>query len=65
MAAPSISVNGASRPNIFSLLAAIKDTACLRQQLRPRIVRKVHGDLYPDNILVYAPSIGQPCPSWC
>ena len=62
MAAPSISVNGASLPNIFSLLAAIKDTACLRQQLRPRIVRKVHGDLYPDNILVYVPSIGQPCP---
>ena len=62
MAATSITVNGTSLPNIFSLLAAIKDTACLRQQLRPRIVRKVHGDLYPDNILVYVPNIGQPCP---
>lgn len=62
MAASSVTINGTTLANIFPLLEAVKDNASLRQQLRPRIVRKVHGDLYPDNILVYGPTIGQPCP---
>ncbi len=62
MTAPSIALNGARLANVFPLVETIKASAALRQQLRPRTVRKVHGDLHPDNILVYAPSIGQPCP---
>ena len=62
MSAEVIEINGTQIPNIFPLLRAIQENTCLRQQLRPRIVRKVHGDLYPDNILVYAPSLSQACP---
>lgn len=64
MTAEEIEINGAQIPNIFPLLHAVRENACLREQLRPRIVRKVHGDLYPDNILVYAPSISHPCPQF-
>ena len=64
MTSESVALNDTSLPNIFTLLSAIKNNDCLREQLRPRIVRKVHGDLYPDNILVYAPSVSQPCPQF-
>ena len=64
MTSESVALNDTSLPNIFPLLSAIKNNDCLREQLRPRIVRKVHGDLYPDNILVYAPSVSQPCPQF-
>lgn len=62
MAAPSITLNGTRLANVFPLVETIKARAALRRQLRPPIVRKVHGDLHPDNILVYGPSIGQPRP---
>ena len=64
MTAEVIEINGTRLPNIFPLLHAVQENTCLREQLRPRTVRKVHGDLYPDNILVYAPSVGQPCPQF-
>jgi hypothetical protein len=64
MSAKVVTINGVPRPNIFPLLETIKNTSCLHQQLRPRIVRKVHGDLYPDNILVYTPSLHQPNPQF-
>lgn len=59
-----IEINGAQIPCIFPLLHAVQENACLMEQLRPRIVRKVHGDLYPDNILVYAPSVSQSRPQF-
>ncbi len=62
MTAPRVTINGTPLANIFLLLEALKANASLGRQLRPQIVRKVHGDLYPDNILVYGPSIGQPRP---
>lgn len=62
MSAEVIKINGAQIPNIFPLLRAIQKNSRLREQLRPRIVRKVHGDLYPDNILVYVPSLSHICP---
>lgn len=62
MAARAVNINGTPIPNVFPLLSAIKENACLKEQLRPRMVRKVHGDLHPDNILVYEPSLTQARP---
>ena len=59
MNAEAVNINGTLIPNVFPLLRAIKDNSCLKEQLRPRMIRKVHGDLYPDNILVYEPSLTQ------
>lgn len=64
MTAEVLEINGIQIPNIFPLLHTIQENTYLKEQLRPRIVSKVHGDLYPDNILVYAPSVTQPCPQF-
>lgn len=52
-----IHVNGEEYRNVFSLLEEVKAHSWLSAMLRPSVVRKVHGDLYPENVLVRVPSL--------
>ncbi len=58
----TMSVNGEEYRNVFSLLEEIKANSWLRARLRPTVVRKVHGDLYPENVLVRLPSLRRSVP---
>ena len=58
----TMSVNGEEYRNIFSLVEEIKANSWLRARLRPAVVRKVHGDLYPENVLVRLPSLRRSVP---
>ena len=60
--ADTIGVNGEECRNVFSLLGEIKASSWLRATLRPAVVRKVHGDLYPENVLVRLPSLRRSAP---
>jgi len=60
--ANTLNVNGEECRNVFSLLAEIKANSWLRATLRPAVVRKVHGDLYPENVLVRLPSLRRAVP---
>ena len=53
----AVAVNGVKLWNILPLLNLIKGDERVRAKLRPAAVRKVHGDLHPENILVYIPSL--------
>src|SRR5262249_32325692 len=55
-------LNGERVLNIFPLLELCKGEKSLRNRLRPTAIRKVHGDLYPENVLVHLPSIHPPTP---
>jgi hypothetical protein len=55
-------VNDEKLWNVFQLLDLLKSESRLREALRPAVVRKVHGDLYPENILVHIPSLRRPTP---
>jgi len=55
-------VNGAECRNVFALLEEIKANSWLQATLCPSVVRKVHGDLYPENVLVHLPSLRRPVP---
>lgn len=48
--------------NIFPLLERLKDDPRVGERLRPAEIRKVHGDLYPENVLVHLPSLRRPVP---
>ncbi len=58
----SIVINGEPYRNVFSLLDEIKRNSWLQTLLCPTVVRKVHGDLYPENVLVRLPSLRRPAP---
>jgi hypothetical protein len=60
--ADMIRVNGEECGNVFSLLGEIKGNSRLRSALRPSVIHKVHGDLYPENILVRIPSLRRAVP---
>ena len=55
-------LNGEQMCNVFPLLETCKSEQFLRQRLRPAAIRKVHGDLYPENVLVHTPSLQQSAP---
>jgi hypothetical protein len=55
--AESIVINGEPCRNVFSLLEEIRGNSWLQALLCPVTVRKVHGDLYPENILIRLPSL--------
>ncbi|HEV8715811.1 MAG TPA: hypothetical protein VGX03_23655 [Candidatus Binatia bacterium] len=55
-------LNGKRTWNIFPLLELCKGEEQLRKKLRPAAIRKVHGDLYPENVLVHIPSLHQHAP---
>ena len=55
-------LNGERVSNIFPLLELCKGEKQLRNRLRPTAIRKVHGDLYPENVLVHLPSVHHPTP---
>jgi hypothetical protein len=55
-------LNGTKRWNVFPLLDLLKGDARVREKLRPAAVRKVHGDLYPENVLIHIPSLRRPTP---
>ena len=55
-------MNGVQYRNVFSLLEEIKTHSWLQTTLCPSVVRKVHGDLYPENVLVRLPSLRRPVP---
>jgi hypothetical protein len=59
---PTILLNGTRLWNIFPLLDLLKGNTAISEQLRPATIRKVHGDLYPENVLVYLPSLRRPVP---
>jgi len=50
-------LNGEQQRNVFPLLEFIKSRNDIQDALRPAAIRKVHGDLYPENVLVYLPSL--------
>jgi hypothetical protein len=50
-------LNGEQQWNVFPLLECIKSRKDIQDALRPAAIRKVHGDLYPENVLVYLPSL--------
>jgi hypothetical protein len=50
-------LNGEQQWNVFPLLEFIKSRKPIQDALRPAAIRKVHGDLYPENVLVYLPSL--------
>src|SRR5262249_33908624 len=58
----TIVVNGVQYRNVFSLLEEIKTHSWLQTTLCPSVVRKVHGDLYPENVLVRLPSLRRSVP---
>ena len=60
--ADTIHVNGEECRNVFSLLEEIKSNSWLYAPLRSSAVRKVHGDLYPENVLVRLPSLRRSVP---
>lgn len=55
-------LNGTRLWNIFPLFDCLKGDVRVREKLRPAIIRKVHGDLYPENILVHIPSLRRSVP---
>jgi len=55
-------LNGVQIWNLFPLLEMCKGEKLLKQRLRPATIRKVHGDLYPENVLVHTPSMYQAAP---
>jgi hypothetical protein len=55
-------LNGERVLNIFPLLELCKGEKQLRNRLRPAAIRKVHGDLHPENVLVHMPSVHHPTP---
>ena len=57
MRSAMLSLNGGKQWNIFPLLEFLKSRDEAREALRPAAMRKVHGDLYPENVLVYLPSL--------
>ena len=60
--AEALVLNGEQICNVFPLLETCKGEEFLRQRLRPAAIRKVHGDLYPENVLVHTPSMHQSAP---
>jgi hypothetical protein len=60
--AETLVLNGEQIWSVFPLLETCKGEKLLRQRLRPAALRKVHGDLYPENVLVHTPSMHQPAP---
>jgi hypothetical protein len=61
-ASKRIVVNDEKLWNVFPLLDILKGESRLREALRPAAVRKVHGDLHPENVLVHIPSLRRPTP---
>jgi hypothetical protein len=57
MRSDMLSLNGGKQWNVFPLLEFLKSREEARGALRPGAIRKVHGDLYPENVLVYLPSL--------
>jgi hypothetical protein len=57
MRADRLSLNGERQWNVFPLLEFLTSRDEARAALRPAAMRKVHGDLYPENVLVYLPSL--------
>ena len=55
-------LNGERVWNLFPLLELCKGEEQLRKKLRPTAICKVHGDLYPENVLVHVPSSRQRSP---
>jgi len=55
-------LDGVKLWNVFPLLELFKGVKRIREKLRPAAVRKVHGDLHPENIFVYIPSLRRPVP---
>jgi hypothetical protein len=55
-------LNGVRLWNVVPLLACLKNERRVSEKLRPAVVRKVHGDLYPENVLVHIPSLRRPAP---
>lgn len=53
----SLVINGELYRNVFSLLEEIRGNSWLQATLCPAVVRKVHGDLYPENVLIRLPSL--------
>lgn len=62
MRSDMLSLNGEKQWNVLPLLEFLKNRDDAREALRPATMCKVHGDLYPENVLVYLPSLRQRTP---
>ncbi len=60
--AEAVMVNGVKLGNVFPFLDLVRNNKGVREKLRPAAIRKVHGDLHPENILVYLPSLSWSVP---
>jgi hypothetical protein len=58
----TIVLNGCEQWNVFPLLERLKSEDVLRKALGPAVIRKVHGDLYPENVLLHLPSLRRVTP---
>jgi len=58
----TVTLNGVQLQNVLPLLYQLTDEKCSTERLRPAAVRKVHGDLHPENVLVRIPSLSQATP---
>lgn len=62
MRSDMLSLNGEKQWNVSPLLEFLKSRDAARAALRPATMRKVHGDLYPENVLVHLPSLRRRTP---
>jgi hypothetical protein len=60
--ADTLTLNRTRLWNVFPLLEFLKSEKPVGGRLRPAAVRKVHGDLHPENVLVHLPSLRRPTP---
>src|SRR5262249_37754099 len=58
----ALHLNNVELWNLVSLFERCKNDRRVKESLRPRVVCKVHGDLYPENVLVHVPSLRRPQP---
>ncbi len=60
--AETVTLNGVQLQNVVPLVHLLASNQHLRERLRPAAMRKVHGDLYPENVLIRIPSLRQHAP---
>jgi len=58
----TVTLNGVQLQNVLPLLHQLTSEKRATERLRPAAVRKVHGDLYPENVLVRIPSLSEATP---
>src|SRR5262249_32979163 len=58
----TLHLNNVELWNLVPLFERCTNDRRVKESLRPHVVCKVHGDLYPENVLVHIPSLRRPQP---